>query len=89
MKRVKPNRWLPLLVATWGVVTTLSGIVHNFSGLLAIRFFLGLCEGGILPGMVSIVASFPYGLCTKLSQVLYLSTLYKPHELQLRFDPTT
>ncbi|KAI0347208.1 MFS general substrate transporter [Trametopsis cervina] len=67
MKRVKPNRWLPLLVATWGVVTTLSGIVHNFSGLLAIRFFLGLCEGGILPGMV-----------------LYLSTLYKPHELQLR-----
>ncbi len=36
----------------WGTVTTLSGLVHNYSGLLAVRFFLGLCEGGLLPGIV-------------------------------------
>ena len=49
---MRPSRWLPFLVAIWGVVTTLTGIVHNFSGLIAIRFFLGLCEGGLLPGIV-------------------------------------
>lgn len=27
--------------------------VHNFSGLVAIRLVLGLCEGGLLPGIVS------------------------------------
>ncbi|KAJ3488703.1 hypothetical protein NLI96_g2654 [Meripilus lineatus] len=67
LKKMKPNRWLPFLVATWGTVTTLSGLVQNFSGLLAIRFFLGFCEGGLLPGIM-----------------LYLSTLYKRHELQQR-----
>lgn len=64
---MKPSRWLPFLVAIWGMVTTLTGVIHNFSGLLAIRFFLGFCEGGLLPGIM-----------------LYLSTLYKRHELQQR-----
>ncbi|TCD70815.1 hypothetical protein EIP91_001505 [Steccherinum ochraceum] len=67
LKKMKPSRWLPFLVAVWGTVTTLSGLVQNFSGLLAIRFFLGFCEGGLLPGIM-----------------LYLSTLYKRHELQQR-----
>ncbi|KAH8113458.1 MFS transporter [Phellopilus nigrolimitatus] len=64
---MKPSRWLPFIVAIWGLVTTLSGLVQNFSGLVAIRFMLGLCEGGLLPGII-----------------LYLSTIYKRHELQLR-----
>jgi len=67
MKKVKPNRWIPFLVFVWGAITTLTGLVHNFAGLIAIRMFLGLCEGGLLPGII-----------------LYLSTIYKPHELQLR-----
>lgn len=50
---MKPSRWLPLLVGLWGTVTTLSGLVQNFSGLIAIRIFLGFCEGGLLPGIVS------------------------------------
>ncbi|RDX55469.1 MFS general substrate transporter [Lentinus brumalis] len=67
LKKFKPSRWLPFLVTLWGTVTTLSGLIHNFGGLLAIRFFLGFCEGGLLPGIM-----------------LYLSTLYRPHELQQR-----
>ncbi|TFK43548.1 MFS transporter [Crucibulum laeve] len=67
LKKMRANRWIPMLVGLWGVVTTLTALVHNFSGLLAIRIFLGLCEGGLLPGMI-----------------LYLSTVYKRHELQLR-----
>ncbi|EPT03670.1 hypothetical protein FOMPIDRAFT_1115826 [Fomitopsis schrenkii] len=67
LKRAKPSRWLPIIVAMWGMVTTLSGFVQNYAGLIAIRCVLGLCEGGLLPGIV-----------------LYLSTLYKRHELQTR-----
>ncbi|KAL1944179.1 hypothetical protein VTO73DRAFT_3364 [Trametes versicolor] len=52
LKRFKASRWLPFLVALWGTVTTLSGLVHNYSGLIAIRFFLGFCEGGLLPGIM-------------------------------------
>ena len=53
LRRMKPSRWLPAWVAIWGVVTTLSGLVQSFGGLIAIRFFLGFCEGGLLPGIVS------------------------------------
>ena len=50
---MKPNRWLPFIVGAWGVVTTLSGLVQNFRGLVVIRIMLGFCEGGLLPGIVS------------------------------------
>ncbi|KXN90243.1 hypothetical protein AN958_04034 [Leucoagaricus sp. SymC.cos] len=67
LKKIKPNRWLPILVSLWGMVTTLTCLVNSYGGLLAIRICLGFCEGGLLPGMI-----------------LYLSTIYKRHELQLR-----
>ena len=50
---MKANRWIPLLVFCRGIVTTLSGIVHGFGGLVAVRFIPGMCEGGFLPGIVS------------------------------------
>ena len=49
---MRPNLWLPLLVIAWGVVTTLTGLVQSFAGLVVVRMALGLCEGGLLPGMV-------------------------------------
>lgn len=44
-----PHILLPTLVVSWGLVCTFQGFVHNYSGLLAARFFLGLTEGAILP----------------------------------------
>ncbi|KIY71431.1 MFS general substrate transporter [Cylindrobasidium torrendii FP15055 ss-10] len=67
LKKMKPDRWIPLLVFVWGIVTTLTCLVQNFAGLVAVRLALGLCEGGLLAGIV-----------------LYLSTIYKRHELQFR-----
>ena len=61
LKVVGPNILLSTLLVLWGVVTTLQGmsyctqkefysfreigLVHNYAGLLACRFFLGLFEG--------------------------------------------
>lgn len=33
------------MLTLWGVVTATQGVVHNYGGLLACRFFLGLLEG--------------------------------------------
>ena len=34
----------------FGLVTVCQGLVQNYSGLLATRFFLGLAESGMFPG---------------------------------------
>lgn len=44
LKVLKPNVWLAILVVAWGIVTTLTGLVQNYTGLLIIRFFLGVTE---------------------------------------------
>lgn len=40
----RPSYYIGTLVVGWGIIMTLTGIVQNYGGLLAIRFFLGLFE---------------------------------------------
>ncbi|KAG8707632.1 hypothetical protein FRC09_001724 [Ceratobasidium sp. 395] len=47
LKKIGPHRYVK-----W------PGLVHNYSGLIATRFFLGLCEGGLLPGIVLYMSAF-------------------------------
>ncbi|KAJ3526219.1 hypothetical protein NMY22_g10250 [Coprinellus aureogranulatus] len=58
LKAVGPNLMLPTMLTLWGVVTTLQGTVTSYSGLLVARFFLGLLEGGVFPGLVLYLSSF-------------------------------
>ena len=58
VKRVGANNLLPVLATLWGLVTTLQGLVTSYPGLLAARFFLGLVEGGLLPGIVLVMSRF-------------------------------
>ncbi|KAI9166550.1 putative transporter -like protein [Paramyrothecium foliicola] len=52
LKRTTPRFWLPTLTVAWGIVATLMGLVHNYAGFLASRFFLGVTESGLFPGVV-------------------------------------
>jgi len=36
LKRLTPRIWLPTLMVVWGIVSTLMGVVHNYSGLMAV-----------------------------------------------------
>lgn len=36
----------------WGVVATLMGLCHNLGGFIVARFFLGVTESGLFPGVV-------------------------------------
>jgi MFS family permease len=50
LKRFKPHVWLSGNMFAFGFVTIMMGLVRNYSGLLACRFFLGVFETGMFPG---------------------------------------
>lgn len=58
LKYVGPRWMLPTMVTIWGLVATMQGVVKTYSGLLACRFFLGLMEGGLFPGLVLYLSFF-------------------------------
>ncbi|CAG8179825.1 unnamed protein product [Penicillium salamii] len=49
LKKLRPSRWLPLIMVAWGIVMTLMGVVKDYGGLLATRLFLGVA--GLYPGV--------------------------------------
>jgi MFS family permease len=51
LKRTTPKIWLPTLTIAWGIVATLIGVVHNMAGFFVVRFFLGITESGLFPGV--------------------------------------
>jgi MFS family permease len=58
LKRMGPKLWLPTVTLVWGIVATLQGVVvydggqTGVAGFFLVRFFLGLTEGGLFPGVV-------------------------------------
>ena len=58
LKRVGANILLPTMVTLWGVITTMQGLVSSYQGLLTARFFLGLVEGGLVPGIMLVMSRF-------------------------------
>lgn len=58
LKTVGPHLMLPTMVMLWGLVTTMQGLVTTYHGLLVCRFFLGLLEGGVFPGLVLYLSLF-------------------------------
>lgn len=54
LKRLTPRVFFTGIILLWGLIMTLMGLVTNYAGLLACRWFLGLAEAGLFP--VSAVA---------------------------------
>ncbi|KAI1789096.1 MFS transporter [Ganoderma leucocontextum] len=55
LKKYRPSRWMALMMFCWGAMTMVLAAVQNFSGLVAVRFFLGAFESGLFPGQVYIL----------------------------------
>ncbi|TPX10276.1 uncharacterized protein E0L32_008681 [Thyridium curvatum] len=51
IKRFRPSVVLPIIMALWGLCMLSMGFVHNWSGLMAARWFLGVTESGLFPGV--------------------------------------
>ncbi|KAK0457496.1 major facilitator superfamily domain-containing protein [Desarmillaria tabescens] len=58
LRVIGPNYLLPTLLISWGVITVLQGVVTSYGGLLVCRFFLGVFEGGVIPGVVLYLTHF-------------------------------
>ncbi|KAI0102922.1 MFS general substrate transporter [Nemania sp. FL0031] len=51
LKRLRPSLFIPTIMFFWGASMTGMGFCYNYSGLLAARWFLGLTEAGLFPGV--------------------------------------
>jgi MFS family permease len=59
-------------MAAWGVLSGLTAVTHNFSGLVVVRFFLGVVEGPFFPGALFALSSW----YTRKELALRMSILY-------------
>ncbi|CDS09767.1 hypothetical protein LRAMOSA02444 [Lichtheimia ramosa] len=51
LKLIGPRYWISLIMLVWGVIMAAMSACKNGPGLLAARFFLGLAEAGLFPGI--------------------------------------
>ncbi|CAF9907043.1 hypothetical protein IMSHALPRED_005425 [Imshaugia aleurites] len=61
-KILPPHRVAAVVVFSWGVMATLQSAVHSWSGLMALRFFLGAFEAAFAgitrPGIIYLLSFF-------------------------------
>jgi MFS family permease len=58
LKRVGARFWIPFLVFGFGAVSVGTAFVKNFDRLMVVRAFLGLVEGGTMPGISFFLSTF-------------------------------
>ena len=51
LTRVRPSLYLPLCAAVWSVVSGCTAATHSYTGLILVRFFLGIVEAPFFPGV--------------------------------------
>ncbi|OTB06841.1 hypothetical protein M426DRAFT_318550 [Hypoxylon sp. CI-4A] len=56
LKRFSPRVWLPMCMLGFGICSVCQGLVQNYSGFLAVRFFLGMFESGMFPGCFYLIS---------------------------------
>ncbi|TVY84627.1 putative transporter [Lachnellula suecica] len=74
LRKLRPSVWLPTIMVAWGIVMTLMGIVQSYHGLLVARLFLGLCEGGLFPGVTYFITMWYCRHEGQLRQALFFGS---------------
>ena len=57
-KTYGPSRVLPLMMGFFGFTTLMVTVAHNFGGLMAIRWFLGMAESAFFPLVIYYLTTF-------------------------------
>lgn len=57
-KRYNPSRALPVMMCCFGSFTLLSAAATNFSGIFALRWFLGMAESAFFPTVIYYLTTF-------------------------------
>ncbi|KAF3766175.1 MFS general substrate transporter [Cryphonectria parasitica EP155] len=54
----RPSLYLGIVMLLWGMLSTVTGAVHSFAGMVLVRFFLGFIEAAFLPGALLILSKW-------------------------------
>ncbi|KAI9323601.1 major facilitator superfamily domain-containing protein [Dichotomocladium elegans] len=52
LKLFGPRRWIAIIMLTWGAIMASMAAVKTSAGLIVARFFLGVAEAGLFPGII-------------------------------------
>ena len=58
LNRTRPSRYMGICMMLWAVVSALTALSKDFTGLLLTRFFLGVTEAPYYPGAVYLLSMF-------------------------------
>ncbi|ETS85425.1 hypothetical protein PFICI_03450 [Pestalotiopsis fici W106-1] len=73
----RPSTYIAIITTAWGTIMTCTGVVRNFSSLMAVRILLGIFEAGFLPGAIYLCSYWymPKDLATRISYFYCASAL--------------
>jgi len=54
----RPSLYIAAVMLVWGIISTLTGVVTNFGGMVGTRFLLGFVEAAFLPGALLILSKW-------------------------------
>ncbi|KAJ8079919.1 hypothetical protein PM082_016744 [Marasmius tenuissimus] len=52
----RPSWYIGGAVIAWGLTSTMTGVTHNYGGLVACRLFIGLPEAAFYPGVIYLLS---------------------------------
>jgi MFS family permease len=55
-ERWSAKKFVGIMILIWGVFAFVAGLVQNYAELLAVRFLLGVAEGGIWPAILVLIS---------------------------------
>ncbi|KAJ1677997.1 hypothetical protein EV182_004992, partial [Spiromyces aspiralis] len=74
LKTLGPSKWIPFMGTAWGTVCACLAATKNGGGLVAARFFLGLFEAGITPGVVYMISFwYPRDMAARRMSAFFMS----------------
>ncbi|RCI11615.1 hypothetical protein L249_7759 [Ophiocordyceps polyrhachis-furcata BCC 54312] len=72
----RPSLYISAAMILWGLVSTLSGVAHDFVSMLCTRFFLGFVEAAFLPGALLLLSKlYTRRELTTRNAILYCGNL--------------
>lgn len=75
--KIRPSWYMCSCMACWALVSALTAIVHNYTGLVVVRFFLGIAEAPFYPGALYLLSIFytRKEIATRIS-ILYSGNIF-------------
>ena len=67
----RPSIYLSVVMTIWGAISTATGAVQSFGGLVAVRVLLGVVESAFFPGALMILSSW-YDKNTCLQKLYFI-----------------